>query len=131
VEPRTQSPAPLVCPKCLGAMRAYERSGVTVDQCTECRGIFLDRGELERLLDAEAAAPTLTGAGHAERDDLRNGPRGSRRIDDDAHDTDDAHYEGDDERGIRDRRLQRDGRPISGRRESRLGGLFDLFGGGD
>jgi Zn-finger nucleic acid-binding protein len=24
-----------------------------VDQCTECRGIFLDRGELERLVDAE------------------------------------------------------------------------------
>ena len=43
----------LVCPKCHGAMRSYERSGVTVDQCTECRGIFLDRGELERLVDAE------------------------------------------------------------------------------
>jgi Zn-finger nucleic acid-binding protein len=35
-------------------MRAYERSGVTVDQCTECRGIFLDRGELERISEAEA-----------------------------------------------------------------------------
>jgi Zn-finger nucleic acid-binding protein len=35
-------------------MRAYERNGVTVDQCTECRGIFLDRGELEKLVDAEA-----------------------------------------------------------------------------
>jgi uncharacterized protein len=34
-------------------MRTYERSGVTVDQCTECRGIFLDRGELEKLVDAE------------------------------------------------------------------------------
>jgi len=34
-------------------MRSYERSGVTVDQCTECRGIFLDRGELERLVDAD------------------------------------------------------------------------------
>jgi Zn-finger nucleic acid-binding protein len=43
----------LVCPKCQGRMRTYERSGVTVDQCTECRGIFLDRGELERLVDAE------------------------------------------------------------------------------
>jgi Zn-finger nucleic acid-binding protein len=43
----------LVCPKCQGLMRTYERSGVTVDQCTECRGIFLDRGELERLVDAE------------------------------------------------------------------------------
>jgi Zn-finger nucleic acid-binding protein len=36
-------------------MRQYERSGVHVDQCSECRGIFLDRGELERLIDAEAA----------------------------------------------------------------------------
>ena len=43
----------LVCPKCQGHMRAYERSGVTVDQCADCRGIFLDRGELERLVDAE------------------------------------------------------------------------------
>ncbi|SDQ65105.1 zf-TFIIB domain-containing protein [Quadrisphaera sp. DSM 44207] len=43
----------LTCPKCHGSMRSYERNGVTVDQCTECRGIFLDRGELERLVDAE------------------------------------------------------------------------------
>ena len=34
-------------------MRSYERSGVTVDQCGECRGIFLDRGEIERLVDME------------------------------------------------------------------------------
>ena len=45
----------LTCPKCQGAMRTYERNGVHVDQCAECRGIFLDRGELERLIDAEEA----------------------------------------------------------------------------
>jgi len=45
----------LTCPKCQGAMRSYERNGVTIDQCSECRGIFLDRGELERLVDAENA----------------------------------------------------------------------------
>jgi Zn-finger nucleic acid-binding protein len=43
----------LICPKCQGEWRQYERNGVTVDQCTECRGIFLDRGELDRLVDAE------------------------------------------------------------------------------
>jgi Zn-finger nucleic acid-binding protein len=43
----------LICPKCQGLMRTYERSGITVDQCADCRGIFLDRGELERLVDAE------------------------------------------------------------------------------
>lgn len=45
----------LTCPKCGSEMRSYERNGVHVDQCTGCRGIFLDRGELERLVDAEGA----------------------------------------------------------------------------
>jgi Zn-finger nucleic acid-binding protein len=44
----------MLCPKCHSLMHAYERNGVVVDQCTECRGIFLDRGELEHLVDAEA-----------------------------------------------------------------------------
>jgi Zn-finger nucleic acid-binding protein len=43
----------LTCPKCAASMRAYERNGITVDQCTGCRGIFLDRGELEHLMDGE------------------------------------------------------------------------------
>lgn len=43
----------LICPKCGGTMRSYERNGVTIDQCQDCRGVFLDRGELERLIDAE------------------------------------------------------------------------------
>ena len=60
----------LTCPKCQGAMRTYERNGVHVDQCTDCRGIFLDRGEHERLVDAEhdwhgggAPAPATPQAG--------------------------------------------------------------------
>jgi Zn-finger nucleic acid-binding protein len=44
----------MTCPKCHAKMRQYERNGVTVDQCSECRGIFLDRGELEHLIDADA-----------------------------------------------------------------------------
>jgi uncharacterized protein len=36
-------------------MRSCERSGITIDQCTGCRGVFLDRGELERLVDAEGS----------------------------------------------------------------------------
>jgi Zn-finger nucleic acid-binding protein len=34
-------------------MRQYERGGVVVDQCGECRGICLDRGELDHLISAE------------------------------------------------------------------------------
>ncbi len=44
----------MICPKCNGPMRSYERNGVMVDQCGDCRGIFLDRGELEHLIDAES-----------------------------------------------------------------------------
>ena len=44
----------MTCPKCHAKMRQFERNGVTIDQCTECRGIFLDRGELEHLIDADA-----------------------------------------------------------------------------
>jgi Zn-finger nucleic acid-binding protein len=36
-------------------MRTYERNGIHIDQCTSCRGVFLDRGELEHLIDAEQA----------------------------------------------------------------------------
>jgi uncharacterized protein len=50
--------ATMTCPKCRGEMLNYERNGVTVDQCGECRGIFLDRGELEHLLAADARAHT-------------------------------------------------------------------------
>jgi Zn-finger nucleic acid-binding protein len=53
----------LTCPKCHGTMRTYERNGVHVDQCADCRGIFLDRGELDRLIDAEN---TWHGGGRAD-----------------------------------------------------------------
>jgi uncharacterized protein len=51
----------LTCPKCHGSMRSYERSGIVVDQCGECRGVFLDRGELEKLIDAEPREVTGDG----------------------------------------------------------------------
>jgi uncharacterized protein len=44
----------LLCPKCHNVMHQYERNGVVVDQCTECKGLFLDRGELEKLSKAES-----------------------------------------------------------------------------
>lgn len=45
----------LTCLKCGGNMRTYERNGIVIDQCETCHGIFLDRGELERLISAESA----------------------------------------------------------------------------
>ena len=55
----------MTCPKCAGDMRTYERTGVIVDQCRDCRGLFLDRGELERLVDLEGGGPAPATSGAA------------------------------------------------------------------
>lgn len=62
-------------------MRSYERSGVIVDQCEECRGIYLDRGELEKLLDAEAGyeQPARRDDGAHHRPDNEEHRRSRRR----------------------------------------------------
>ncbi len=43
----------LVCPKCRGEMRTFNRNNVHIEQCLQCRGIFLDFGELENLTQLE------------------------------------------------------------------------------
>jgi Zn-finger nucleic acid-binding protein len=35
-------------------MRTYPRSGIQLDRCDQCRGIFLDEGELETILRNES-----------------------------------------------------------------------------
>ena len=70
----------LTCPKCHGTMRTYERNGVHVDQCTDCRGIFLDRGELDRLVDAENSwhgAPATAASSPAARQHSGHQPAAS------------------------------------------------------
>ena len=52
----------LMCPNDNAPMQTLERSGVQFDMCPTCRGVWLDRGELEKLMeaatsDARAAAP--------------------------------------------------------------------------
>ena len=74
--------AELVCPKCQSPMQSYERSGMVVDQCTGCRGVFLDRGELERLVDAESAYYERFPAGrerHHDHDDDDDDDRHEKR----------------------------------------------------
>lgn len=48
------------CPICTDTpLVIAERQGVEIDYCPACRGIWLDRGELDKLLDrAAAAAPS-------------------------------------------------------------------------
>ena len=42
------------CPKCDRAMVTRDRNGIMIEQCSGCRGVYLDRGELELLIDAES-----------------------------------------------------------------------------
>lgn len=35
-----------------------ERSGVEIDYCPECRGIWLDRGELDKIIERSSPQPT-------------------------------------------------------------------------
>ncbi|MBG0856685.1 zf-TFIIB domain-containing protein [Streptomyces spinoverrucosus] len=42
------------CPKCRAPMHTYNRNGVQIEQCANCRGIFLDYGELEALTRLES-----------------------------------------------------------------------------
>lgn len=54
----------MICPKCSGTMKTYDRLGIHVEQCDQCRGIFLDHGELDQIVAAEQtpdAPPPLPG----------------------------------------------------------------------
>jgi uncharacterized protein len=45
------------CPNdCDTALAPADRSGVEFDYCPTCRGVWLDRGELDKILDRELAA---------------------------------------------------------------------------
>ena len=39
------------CPKCNIPLVMSERQGVEIDYCPECRGVWLDRGELDKILE--------------------------------------------------------------------------------
>lgn len=46
----------LRCPACNEPMREMLKHDVLIDVCPRCRGVWLDRGELEKILAAERAA---------------------------------------------------------------------------
>lgn len=41
----------MLCPNCKTELKMSERQGVEVDYCPQCRGIWLDRGELDKILE--------------------------------------------------------------------------------
>jgi Zn-finger nucleic acid-binding protein len=42
------------CPNCNVSLVMTERSGVEIDYCPDCRGVWLDRGELDKIIERAA-----------------------------------------------------------------------------
>ena len=74
----------MICPLCQETLQMTERKGVEIDFCPKCRGVWLDRGELQKIIDlsiadgAKSSPPAVEPRGYAEEyaDD-----RGSYRSD--------------------------------------------------
>lgn len=46
------------CPVCKTDLVMSERQGIEIDYCPKCRGVWLDRGELDKIIDrSQAMAP--------------------------------------------------------------------------
>jgi hypothetical protein len=68
----------MICPRCHTTdLDEKDRQGVKIDVCPSCRGVWLDRGELEKLI-AHATADVAPG-----RVDVAPGRRDDGRRDDD------------------------------------------------
>jgi Zn-finger nucleic acid-binding protein len=91
------------------------RDGVEIDFCPQCRGVWLDRGELDKIIDRTAAA--LGSARSDDRDDDRDRRRDDRSRDDDRYR---------DDRGRSDDKYDKyDSK--TGKKKKRGGFLEDLF----
>lgn len=38
------------CPNCNATLLMMERNGIEIDYCPSCRGVWLDKGELDKML---------------------------------------------------------------------------------
>lgn len=107
------------CPTCPDATLVIaDRAGIEIDYCLVCRGVWLDRGELDKIVERSAA--TAVGAGRiASAAPAPGSDRYDRRRDDD-DDDDRRRYEREHEYG-RDQHGYR-----KKKKSSFLGDLFDF-----
>jgi Zn-finger nucleic acid-binding protein len=100
------------CPVDDATLSISSREGIEIDFCPECRGVWLDRGELDKIIERTAVSLAPAGGG-----------RGPQRYDDRRYDDDDDdRYE--DRRRYDDRRHDEHGR---GKRKKKGSFLSDLF----
>lgn len=104
------------CPVCKDVtLLMSEKNGVEIDYCPECRGIWLDRGELDKIIDR--ARDARDGYRESERQEYRR----EERRDDRHEDRYDARY---DERACYDKKSKKKQSPLSA-----LGDIMEIFGG--
>ena len=76
----------MLCPVCRVELMIADRQGVEIDYCPQCRGVWLDRGELDKIIERTALS-TPSRAVNREDDrrhyDSRDHYQGYRRNDDD------------------------------------------------
>jgi Zn-finger nucleic acid-binding protein len=80
------------CPICEDQMKVMDRHGVEIDLCPNCKGVWLDRGELEKIVELVAQGgpaatdPAASGGPGNRRDDRSREDDVRRRRDDDDDD---------------------------------------------
>ena len=100
------------CPSCNTALTMSERSGIEIDYCPQCRGVWLDRGELDKIIEKSFSAESS--------EQLKSQDQKRNRQDDDDDDDDD-------ERGFFNRNRDNENKTNPNRRKGGfLGNLFDF-----
>lgn len=75
------------CPVDGAELKMMERQGVEIDYCPTCRGVWLDRGELDKIIDRSTPAVALEEpvASRPPREESRREYRGDRPREDDRY----------------------------------------------
>lgn len=99
------------CPVCGDRLRGVEKYGVEIEICPGCKGVWLDRGELETIINTTSGGVETT----------------SRETEKHSHGTEKhSHETGHTDEDYADRRPQ----PKKTTKQGLLGGLMDAIGGG-
>ena len=63
----------LHCPSCIVELKIAERQGVEIDYCPDCRGVWLDSGELDKIIERTMQADFNRPTSDGHREDHRSG----------------------------------------------------------
>jgi Zn-finger nucleic acid-binding protein len=56
------------CPVCNVELVMSERQGIEIDYCPKCRGVWLDRGELDKIIERSMSEQRPTGPSYRQDD---------------------------------------------------------------